>query len=100
MAEHPLSTMRKLDPDFMKRLDETDALVYADGALPRKVKLLMAMAFDAANGAQGGVRALAEQAMRAGATKQEIAEALRVAFQLSGVGCLYTASFGLKDLLE
>jgi len=46
--------MKKLDPEFMKHLEETDALVYADGALPRKVKLLMAMAFDAAEGAGGG----------------------------------------------
>jgi alkylhydroperoxidase/carboxymuconolactone decarboxylase family protein YurZ len=99
MAEHPLATMKKLDPEFMKHLEELDALVYADGALPRKVKLLMAMAFDAAEGAAGGVRALAEQAMKAGATKEEIAEALRVAFHLSGVGSLYTASFGLKDIL-
>jgi len=91
--------MKRLDPEFMKHIDATDALVYADGALPRKIKLLMAMAFDAAEGAAGGVRALAEQAMMAGATKEEITEALRVAFHLSGVGCLYTASFGLKDLL-
>ncbi|MCJ7643837.1 MAG: carboxymuconolactone decarboxylase family protein [Candidatus Aminicenantes bacterium] len=99
MAEHPLATMKKLDPEFMKHIDATDALVYTDGALPRKVKLLMAMAFDAAEGAAGGVRALAEQAMKAGATKEEIAEALRVAFHLSGVGSLYAASFGLKDIL-
>jgi alkylhydroperoxidase/carboxymuconolactone decarboxylase family protein YurZ len=91
--------MKKLDPEFMRHLEETDALVYADGALPRKVKLLMAMAFDAAEGAAGGVRALAEQAMKAGATKEEIAEALRVAFHLSGIGTLYAASFGLKDIL-
>ncbi len=99
MSDHPLSTMRKLDPEFMKYLEDTDALVFADGALPRRIKLLIAMAFDAAEGAQGGVRALAEQAMKAGATKEEIAEALRVAFHLSGVGCLYTASFALKDIL-
>jgi alkylhydroperoxidase/carboxymuconolactone decarboxylase family protein YurZ len=99
MNDHPLSTMKKLDPEFMKHIDATDALVYADGALPRKIKLLMAMAFDAAEGAAGGVRALAEQAMKAGATKEEIAESLRVAFHLSGVGSLYAASFGLKDLL-
>jgi alkylhydroperoxidase/carboxymuconolactone decarboxylase family protein YurZ len=99
MAEHPLATMKKLDPEFMRHLEETEALVYADGALPRKVKLLMAMAFDAAEGAAGGVRALAEQAMKAGATKEEIAEALRVAFHLSGIGTFYAASFGLKDIL-
>jgi alkylhydroperoxidase/carboxymuconolactone decarboxylase family protein YurZ len=99
MPDHPLSTLKKLDPEFMKHLEETDALVYADGALPRKIKLLMAMAFDAAEGAAGGVRALAEQAMKCGATKEEIAETLRVAFHLSGVGSLYAASFGLKDIL-
>ena len=99
MSDHPLSTMRKLDPEFMKHLEDMDALVYAEGALPRRVKLLMAMAFDAANGAPGGVRALAEQALKTGATKEEIAEALRVAFHLSGVGSLYAASFGLKDVL-
>ena len=100
MPDHPLATIKKLDPEFMKHLEETDALVYADGALPRRIKLLMAMAFDAAEGAAGGVRALAEQAMRAGATKEEIAETLRVAFHLSGVGSLYAASFGLKDILD
>ncbi|HPL13299.1 MAG TPA: carboxymuconolactone decarboxylase family protein [Candidatus Aminicenantes bacterium] len=100
MPDHPLSPMKKLDPEFMKHLEETEALVYADGALPRKIKLLMAMAFDAAAGAAGGVRALAEQAMRAGATKEEITETLRTAFLLSGVGSLYTASFGLKDILD
>jgi alkylhydroperoxidase/carboxymuconolactone decarboxylase family protein YurZ len=99
MPEHPLSTLRRLDPDFLKRVDDLDAHVYADGALPRRIKLLMAMAFDAAHGAAGGVRALAEQALAAGATKEEIAEALRVAYVLSGVGSLYTASFALKDLL-
>ena len=98
MAEHPLSTLRKLDPDLMKRVDDLDSLVYADGALPRRVKLMMAMAFDAADGAPGGVRHLAEEALKAGATKEEIAEALRVAFHLSGAGSLYTASFALKDL--
>ncbi|MGZ5469757.1 MAG: carboxymuconolactone decarboxylase family protein [Candidatus Aminicenantales bacterium] len=100
MADHPLATMRKLDPGFMKHVEDADALIFCDGALPRRIKLLIAMAFDAANGAPGGVRALAEQAMQAGATKEEIAEALRVAFHLSGVGCLYAASFGLKDLLD
>jgi alkylhydroperoxidase/carboxymuconolactone decarboxylase family protein YurZ len=100
MAEHPLSTLEKLDPRLMKHLNETNELIYADGALPKKYKLLMAMAFDAAHGADRGVRALAQAAMKEGATKEEIAEALRVAFHLAGVGSLYTACHGLKDLLE
>jgi len=97
--EHPLSTLEKLDPRLMNHLKETNELIYAQGALPKKFKLLMAMAFDAAYGADQGVRSLAHQAMQEGATKEEIAEALRVAYHLSGVGTLYTASNGLKGLL-
>jgi alkylhydroperoxidase/carboxymuconolactone decarboxylase family protein YurZ len=99
MAEHPLSTLEKLDPRLMNHLKETNDLIYAQGALPKKFKLLMAMAFDAAYGADQGVKALANAAMKEGATKEEIAEALRVAYHLSGVGTLYTASNGLKDLV-
>jgi len=95
--EHPLSTLEKLDPRLMNHLKETNELIYAQGALPKKFKLLMA--FDAAYGADQGVRSLAHQAMQEGATKEEIAEALRVAYHLSGVGTLYTASNGLKGLL-
>jgi alkylhydroperoxidase/carboxymuconolactone decarboxylase family protein YurZ len=99
MPEHPLAPLQKLDPELMKHLQEADPLVFGDGALPRKYKLLIAMAFDAAHGAEGGVRALAASATAAGATRQEIAEVLRVAWHLAGVGTLYTAARGLKDLV-
>lgn len=100
MAEHPLSALQKLDPALMAHLQATDALIYADGALPKKFKLLVAMAFDAAEGAEGGVRALANAALREGATREEIAETLRVAYHLSGVGTLYTASRALRELVQ
>ena len=100
MTENPLAAMQKLDPEFINHLQDTNQLIYTDGALPKKFKLLMAMAFDAAHGAEGGVRALANAAVREGATKQEIAEALRVAYHLAGVGTLYTASRALEELVE
>jgi alkylhydroperoxidase/carboxymuconolactone decarboxylase family protein YurZ len=99
MAEHPLKTMEKLDPALMDHLHGSQDLFFADGALPKKIKLLIAMAFDAAHGAQNGVRALAAAAMREGASKAEIAEAIRVAYHLTGVGTLYTAAQGLKELV-
>jgi len=99
MAEHPLATLEKIDPEMMRRLKDLDPFIYGPGAIPPKYKILMAMAFDAAAGADMGVRALAQRATREGASAQEIAEALRVAFHLSGVGCLYAASAGLKDIL-
>jgi alkylhydroperoxidase/carboxymuconolactone decarboxylase family protein YurZ len=99
MAEHPLSTIEKLDPILMNHLKEAHNLVFSEGSLPKKYKLIIAMAFDAAHGADKGVRALAQSAMKEGATKEEIAEALRVAYHLAGVGSLYVASTGLKDLI-
>jgi alkylhydroperoxidase/carboxymuconolactone decarboxylase family protein YurZ len=99
MSEHPLATLERLDPEVMEHLHAADEFVYAPGALPKKFKLLLAMAFDAAHGAQGGVRALAMSAMREGATKEEVVETLRVAYHLAGVGVLYVASQALKDLL-
>jgi alkylhydroperoxidase/carboxymuconolactone decarboxylase family protein YurZ len=100
MAENPLATMARLDPAIMDHLKATDPLIFGDGALPRKVKLLSALAFDAAYGAENGVRALAQAALKAGATNQEIAEAVRVAYHLSGVGTLYTASRGLGEVIK
>ncbi len=97
MPYDPLEMIGKIDPEMRKRVQDQNELVYADGALPRKVKLLIAMAFDAAHGAENGVRSLASQAKKAGATNEEMAEVLRVAYHLSGVGALYTASAGLKE---
>ncbi len=99
MPENPLATLEAIDPDLMRHLKETNDLIYSSGALPKKYKILMAMAFDAAHGADQGVRALAQAAMHEGATKEEIAEALRVAYHLAGIGTLYTASAGLKGLI-
>ncbi|HUZ17579.1 MAG TPA: carboxymuconolactone decarboxylase family protein [Spirochaetia bacterium] len=99
MSSDPLAVIESLDPGLRERLREQDKFVYSDGALSRKVKLLIAMAFDAAHGAENGVRSLAGRAKQAGATNQEIAEALRVAYDLTGVGCLYTASNALKEIV-
>ena len=95
----PLETIRKIDPVFMKSFEAADAFAFSDGALPRKVKLLMAMAFDAVNGAANGVAALARSAMKEGATKEEIAETIRVAVNLGGVGAAYVASEALKGVV-
>ena len=71
--------------------------MYADGALPRKVKFLIAMAFDGRPRRGGRGSGPAARAKKAGATDLEIAEALRVAGHLTGVGALYTASAGLRE---
>ena len=99
MAKDPLQVIEALDADLVRLVRETSEFALADGALPRKVKLLIAMALDASEGAAGGVGSLARQSMQAGATKQEIAEALRVAQYVCGVGSTYTAAHGLEGVV-
>lgn len=98
IPENPLSTVTKVDPGLVERMRSDDDWAFADGALSRKTKLLIALAYDAAHGAANGVRSLAQQALEAGATREEIGEAVRVAFVSSGMGSVYVASQGLKEL--
>ena len=98
MAESPLKIFEKLDPELLKLVGNTKTLALNDGALPRKIKLLIAMALDASEGAVEGVKSLTEQALKAGATKEEIMEAIRVADYICGVGCVYTAARAFKDM--
>lgn len=98
MPENPLEAIKKLDAKFFLEVTGAGERAFKEGALPSKMKYLIAMALDASHGAAGGVTSLASQAMKSGATKEEILEALQVANYISGVGSVYTASFGLKDL--
>lgn len=98
MSDHPLSIFEKLDPELLQLVNKTHDFALADGALPKKLKLLIAMALDASHGAVEGVKSLAKAAMGAGATKEEVAETLRVAQYISGVGSIYTAGRALKEL--
>ena len=98
MAEHPLNLINKIDPDFFNHIAHSNRFVFSDGALPRKYKLLIALAFDAAHGADQGVKSLARESLQAGATREEIGESLRVAYFLSGVGSIYTASQALNEI--
>jgi len=87
MAEDPLAILEKIDPQLLKVVRDNNAFALADGALPRKVKFLIAMALDAAHGTVEGTKALAEQAMKAGATQEEIVEAIGVAQYIEFCSC-------------
>ena len=99
MAEHPLQVLIDNDPELIKLDREGAAVEFADGALPKKVKLLLALAIDASMGAVGGVHALAREALQAGATREEILETIRVVHFVGGHGKLHVAAQGLKGVL-
>jgi alkylhydroperoxidase/carboxymuconolactone decarboxylase family protein YurZ len=100
MAENPLAFIAEADPRFGEHLKAADGLIFGEGVIPKRYRLLIALAFDAAHGAGNGVRSLAQRAMREGATRDEILEAIRVAYHLSGVGSVYTASQALREILS
>ncbi|MFC1899514.1 carboxymuconolactone decarboxylase family protein [Chloroflexota bacterium] len=98
MPQDPLSVFDRIDPDFLQNVNNTRDLALSDGALPKKFKLLIAMSLDAAAGTIDGVKSLAQAALAAGATKEEIAETLRVTQYISGVGSTYVAARALAEL--
>ncbi len=100
MDKHPLEPIKKLNPEFLGFVEQSRARTFADGALNAKTKYLIAMVLDATHGAVGGVTSLARQAIEHGAGKEEILEAIQVANFISGVGSLYTASFGLAEVFK
>ena len=98
MAVQPLKVFEEIDPKLLKIVEDTRAFALADGAIPKKYKFLIAMALDATHGTVDGTKSLAQQAMNAGATKEEVTEALRVTQFISGSGTVYTAGRALSEL--
>ena len=87
-----VEAMEKHDPELNERVAGLREFVEQDGALPKRVKVLMAMLGDAILGHPDGVKALAEQAREAGASEAEIAETVRMALQIGGLPGLVTAT--------
>lgn len=98
MQENPLKTIEKLDPELFSKVENMRQFAFTDGALPRRFKLLIALALQAAILSDGGIKLFAQLAMQAGATKEEIAEVLRIVQYLNGAPGIYTASSALSEL--
>ena len=98
MSKDPMDVIRALDGELVDAITDARSLAFQEGELSKKVKYLIALAIDASHGAIEGIRALALQAQKLGASKQEIMEALRVSYFISGVGSMYAASRALQDI--
>lgn len=95
---NPMNIIKALDPGLYKSVEDTRGSTFYDGAVSEKTKYLIALAIDASHGAEGGVRALAAEAVKLGATKQEVMESLRVANFVAGAGSVYTAARALEGM--
>ena len=79
-----IDEIKYYDPELHQAVTALADLSMAPGALDGKTKTLITLALDALAGAKKGVEVLAKQARKLGATDQEIAEALRLAYFVAG----------------
>ncbi|MCS5666820.1 MAG: carboxymuconolactone decarboxylase family protein [Dehalococcoidia bacterium] len=92
-----LDLMEQGAPELMKVVTETRESILPDGALSNKTKTLMTMLCDALLGHDGGVTTIANRARAAGASEEEIAETVGVAFLMGGLPALVTGSNAFKN---
>ncbi len=71
-------------PDVGKAYEQLPTAVYKDGALPEKIKRLMALTGALVHGCRACVLFQTDAALEAGATAKEILEACSVAISLGG----------------
>lgn len=100
MSGNPLDIFKEFDPKILENWMNVQSFTFAEGALSPKIKFLIAMAIDADTGAMQGAVALGKRAIKQGATKDEIVEALRVANSIGGNRTLFTSAQVLQNLFK
>lgn len=76
--------LRQAVPDVYKGFAELHHAAFAAGALDTRTKELIALAIGVVEGCDGCIASHARGAARAGASKQEAAEAIGVTFLMNG----------------
>jgi len=76
--------LRKAIPDVYKGFSELHHASFAEGALDTRTKELIALALAVSQQCDGCIASHSRGAVKAGATKQEAAEAIGVTFLMNG----------------
>lgn len=76
--------LRQSIPEVYRGFGELSSAAFADGALDRRTKELIAFAIGVVEGCDGCIASHGEAAARAGASRQEAAEAIGVTFLMHG----------------
>jgi len=89
------------DPDFMEAYNNLYKGALNDGqALPAKMRELIAIGLLSYRGAKKGVKAHILRAMRLGATKREIFEAVETTFIPGGASTFFCGLSAMKEVFE
>ena len=91
------SILEKHNPELLKQVTGLRETVLMDGALSVKTKTLMMMLCDALLAHPDGVANIAKRARTLGASDDEIAETLAVAFLMGGMPGLVTGANAFRD---
>ncbi|MDK2974102.1 MAG: hypothetical protein PWP08_473 [Methanofollis sp.] len=92
--------LKKTAPEIYEKVMGLDQLVWADGALSKQTKKILAIAIAASLRDDHAVRAQMAGAMSIGVKKEEIEEGLRVAFLLAGMPAYVYGKAALEELME
>lgn len=92
--------LMKTAPDMHDMVLTFDRHVWGDGALSRKTKKILAIAIAAALRDQHAVRAQLAGAAKLGVSKEEIEEALRVTFLLSGMPAYVYGKAAMEEIMK
>jgi len=92
--------LKDLSPEMYDTLVELDNMIWADGALSRKVKKIIAIAVASALRDTHAVKEQMSGAKKLGVTDEEIEEGLRVAFLLAGMPSYMYGKIAAKDVMK
>ena len=95
-------TLAQLAPDLMVATGMTSAQSVGreESAIPPKYRSLIAVAAALGRGQKSCARSQAHMAMQAGATRDEVLDAVRIARHLAAAGVLDSASELLEDMAK
>ncbi len=93
-----LRKLRRAEPDVMSGFNALHGAAMADGALPTRIKELMALAISIASRCEGCIAFHVRDALKAGATRDEVEEAIGVAVLMGGGSAAVYASDALEAL--
>lgn len=92
--------LAKKEPDMYQMIMRMEEHVWGDGALTRQTKKLIAIAIAAALRDPHAVRAQLAGAPKLGIGKEEIEEALRVTFLLSGMPAYVYGKTAMEEIMK
>lgn len=91
--------LKEVEPEIYEKVMGIDQLVWADGALSKQTKKVVAIAIAAALRDRHAVRAQMAGANHIGVKKEEIEEGLRVAFLLAGMPAYVYGKTALEEMM-